>query len=45
MREIYDEIIAEKLDYEKRLIIQELRTYGIYSLYTLPKTRKARGML
>lgn len=56
MQEVYDEIIAEKFDYEKKLIIQELRKYGIYSLYTLPENLnievinrylevKARGML
>ena len=37
MQEIYDEIIAEKFEFEKKLIIQELRKYGIYSLYTLPE--------
>lgn len=34
--EVYDEIIAEKFDFEKKLIQQELLKYGIYSLYTLP---------
>lgn len=37
VQEIYDEIVAEKLEYEKKLIIQELRRYGIYSIYTLPE--------
>ena len=37
IQEVYDEIIAEKLDFEKKLIIQELRKYGIYTIYTLPE--------
>lgn len=37
MQEIYDEVIAEKFEFEKKLIIQELRKYGIYSVYTLPE--------
>ncbi len=37
MKEVYDEIIAEKFEFEKKLIIQELRKYGIYSVYTLPE--------
>ncbi|MFC7346802.1 DUF58 domain-containing protein [Chryseobacterium zhengzhouense] len=56
MQEIYDEIIAEKFEFEKKLIIQELRKYGIYSVYTLPENLnvdvinkyleiKARGIL
>jgi len=56
MQEIYDEIIAEKFEFEKKLIIQELRKYGIYSIYTLPENLnidvinkyleiKARGIL
>ena len=36
MQEVYDEIIAEKFEFEKKLIIQELRKYGIYTVYTLP---------
>lgn len=55
-REVYDKIIAEKLEFEKKLIIQELRKYGIHSLYTLPENLnieainkyieiKARGIL
>ncbi|WP_294202423.1 DUF58 domain-containing protein [uncultured Chryseobacterium sp.] len=55
-QEIYDEIIAEKFEFEKKLIIQELRKYGIYTVYTLPKNLnvdvinkyleiKARGIL
>lgn len=53
---IYDEIIAEKFEFEKKLIIQELRKYGIYTVYTLPENLnvdvinkyleiKARGIL
>jgi len=56
MQEIYDEIIAEKFEFEKKLIIQELRKYGIYSVYTFPENLnvevinkyleiKARGIL
>jgi len=56
MQEIYDEILAEKFEYEKRLIIQELKKYGIYTVYTLPENLnievinkyleiKARGIL
>ena len=56
IQEVYDEIIAEKFEYEKKFIIQELRKYGIYSLYTLPENLnievinkyleiKARGIL
>lgn len=56
MQEIYDEVIAEKFEFEKKLIIQELKKYGIYSVYTLPENLnvdvinkyleiKARGIL
>ncbi|MBS1549326.1 MAG: DUF58 domain-containing protein [Bacteroidetes bacterium] len=56
LEEIYDKIIAEKFDFEKKLIIQELRKYGILSLYTQPENLslevinkyleiKARGMI
>lgn len=56
MQEIYDQIIAEKFEYEKKLIIQELRKHGIYTVYTLPQDLnleminkyleiKARGIL
>ena len=37
IQEVYDEIIAEKFEFEKKLIIQELRKYGIYTVYTLPE--------
>jgi hypothetical protein len=53
---MYDKIIAEKFDFEKKLIIQELKKYGILSLYTLPENLslevinqyleiKARGLI
>ncbi|RKW61994.1 MAG: DUF58 domain-containing protein [Riemerella sp.] len=56
IQEVYDEIIAEKLEFEKKLIIQELRKYGIFTIYTLPENLnievinkyleiKARGIL
>ena len=56
LQSVYDEIIAEKFEFEKKLIIQELRKYGIYSVYTLPENLsidainkyleiKARGIL
>lgn len=56
IQEVYDEIIAEKFEFEKKLIIQELRKYGIYTVYTLPENLnlevinkyleiKARGIL
>ena len=56
MEETYDQIIAEKFDFEKKLIIQELRKYGILSLYTQPENLsldvinkyleiKARGLI
>lgn len=35
--EVYDEIIAEKFEYEKLLIRQELQKFGIMSIYTLPE--------
>lgn len=56
MQQVYDEIIAEKFEYEKKLIRQELSKYGIHSIYTLPENLsvgvinkyleiKARGIL
>ncbi|MGP2569694.1 DUF58 domain-containing protein [Ornithobacterium rhinotracheale] len=56
MQQVYDEIIAEKFEYEKKLIRQELSKYGIQSIYTLPENLsvgvinkyleiKARGIL
>ena len=56
MQEVYDQIIAEKFEFEKKLIIQELRKYGIFTVYTSPENLsievinkyleiKARGIL
>lgn len=56
LQEVYDKIVAEKFEFEKQLIIQELRKHGIHSLYTLPENLninlinkyleiKARGIL
>lgn len=56
IKDVYDEIIAEKFEYEKKLIRQELQKYGIQSVYTLPENLsisvinkyleiKARGIL
>lgn len=56
IQEIYDKVIAEKFAFEKRLIVNELRKYGIYSVLTQPENLtldvinkyleiKARGIL
>jgi uncharacterized protein (DUF58 family) len=56
IQEIYDKVIAEKFAFEKRLIVQELKKYGIYSVLTQPESLtldtinkyleiKARGIL
>lgn len=56
IREIYDQVIAEKFAFEKRLIVNELKKYGIYSVLTQPENLtidsinkyleiKARGIL
>lgn len=37
IQEIYDKAIAEKFIFEKKLIVNELRKYGIYSLLTRPE--------
>ena len=53
---IYDKVIAEKFMFEKKLIVNELKKYGIYSLLTQPENLtldsinkyleiKARGIL
>lgn len=55
-QEIYDKVIAEKLNADKELIVKELRKYGIYSVLTRPENLtinvinkylefKARGLL
>ena len=56
VQEVYDKVIAEKFGYEKKLIVNELRKYGIYSILTQPENLtldtinkyleiKARGIL
>ena len=35
--EIYDKVIAEKLINEKKLIVNELNKYGIFSVLTSPE--------
>ncbi|MEW5676017.1 DUF58 domain-containing protein [Flavobacterium enshiense] len=56
IQDIYDQTIAEKFAFEKRLIVNELRKYGIYSVLTQPENLtldtinkyleiKARGIL
>ena len=56
IQEIYDKVIAEKFAFEKRLIVNELKKYGIYSVLTDPENLtldtinkyleiKARGIL
>jgi len=37
IQEIYDQVIAEKFAFEKRLIVNELKKYGIYSVLTKPE--------
>lgn len=37
LQAVYDSIIAEKFEMEKKLIIQELHKYGILSIYTAPE--------
>lgn len=34
---LYQKIIAEKIDYEKRIIVKKLNQYGIYTVLTSPK--------
>lgn len=56
VQEVYDKVIAEKFLFEKRLIVNELKKYGIYSVLTQPENLtldtinkyleiKARGIL
>lgn len=53
---VYDKVIAEKLSYEKRYIVKELKKYGIHGVLTTPEDLtvntinkylelKARGMI
>ena len=56
VQQAYDKVIAEKFDFEKRLIVNELQKYGIQSILTTPQNLtidtinkyleiKARGLL
>lgn len=56
VQEVYDKVIAEKFAFEKRLIVNELKKFGIYSILTTPEDLtintintyleiKARGLL
>ncbi|MCB4798904.1 DUF58 domain-containing protein [Neotamlana laminarinivorans] len=56
VEQVYDKVIAEKFDFEKRLIVNELKKYGIHSILTSPEQLtintinkylevKARGLL
>lgn len=56
VQQVYDKVIAEKFAFEKRLIVNELKKYGIYSILTTPEDLtintinkyleiKARGLL
>lgn len=56
IQDVYDQTIAEKFAFEKRLIVNELKKYGIYSVLTQPENLtldtinkyleiKARGIL
>lgn len=56
IQDVYDKVIAEKFVFEKRLIVNELKKYGIYSVLTQPENLtldtinkyleiKARGIL
>jgi uncharacterized protein (DUF58 family) len=56
VQQVYDKIIAEKFVFEKRLIVNELKKYGIYSILSTPENLtldtinkyleiKARGLL
>ena len=37
VQQTYDKVIAEKFAFEKRLIVSELKKYGIYSILTTPE--------
>ncbi|MBO9585719.1 MAG: DUF58 domain-containing protein [Flavobacterium sp.] len=37
IQEVYDKVIAEKFMFEKRLIVNELKKYGIHSVLTQPE--------
>ena len=36
-RDVYDKVIAEKFEFEKRLIVNELKKQGIHTILTTPK--------
>ncbi|MEC3908278.1 DUF58 domain-containing protein [Tamlana sp. 2201CG12-4] len=38
IQQVYDKVIAEKFEFEKRLIVNELKKYGIYSILTTPES-------
>jgi uncharacterized protein (DUF58 family) len=55
-KDIYNKAIAEKLAYEKKLIVRELQSYGIHAILTSPQALtvntinkylelKARGLI
>lgn len=37
IQQVYDKVIAEKFAFEKRLIVNELKKYGIHSILTTPE--------
>jgi len=37
LQEVYQKTIAEKFDFEKKLIVKELQSYGIFSILTPPE--------
>lgn len=41
VQEIYDKSIAEKFEFEKRLIVAELKKYGIHAVLTKPENLSA----
>ena len=56
IQEVYDKVIAEKFEFEKRLIVNELKKYRVHSILTTPENLtidtinkyleiKARGLL
>lgn len=56
VQHVYDKVIAEKFAFEKRLVVNQLKKYGIYSILTTPENLtidtinkyleiKARGLL
>ena len=37
VQQVYDKVIAEKFAFEKRLIVKELKKYGIHSILAEPE--------